>query len=82
MLTGFISELDLKTGYKFSLKNEFGPITMTRTHLDLRSDACCDTQMLHMLHHILSSLTPVEEAAIRRVCPLLSVVKLSYGNLG
>ena len=76
------SELNLKTGYKFSLKNGFGPIPKTHTLLNLRPDACQYTQMSHMLHHLLSSLTPVEEAAIRRVCPLLSVVKLSYGNLG
>ena len=35
-----------------------------------------------MLYALLSTFTPVKEAAIHRVCPLLSVVKLAHGNLG
>ena len=34
------------------------------------------------LKRILSSMTCIEEAAIRQITPLISIVKLAYGNIG
>ena len=35
----------------------------------------------HELHHLLSSFTVIEEAAIRTVVPLLSIIRLMHGNI-
>ena len=74
------SALNLKAGYQFSLNNGFGPIPQILPTTAV--SGCRLTQMSHLLHQLLSTLTPVEEAAIRRICPLLSIVKLAHGNIG
>ena len=34
------------------------------------------------LKHILSSMSSIEEAVIRQITPLVSIVKLAHGNIG
>ena len=34
------------------------------------------------LKQILSSMTCIEESAIRQITPFISIVKLAYGNIG
>lgn len=41
-----------------------------------------DLQLLSAkLYHLLNNLTPAEEAAIQRIIPLLSFVRLTHGNI-
>ena len=66
----------LQSGRKFSLRNGFGcvlprPIKEDPNYAKSRE-----------LHELLSKFTMVEEAAIRSIVPLLSIVRLMHGSIG
>ena len=70
---------DLQLGYAFSVRNGFGP---AYTVPDVQVGESIQQQNSRELHALLSSLTAVEEAAIRQICPLISILRLTNGNIG
>ena len=73
---------DLKLGLKFSLRNGFGPVPPV---VEVPSDTSSLTPNERYdiaLQNIMAKLTVVEEAAIRRIAPLLHIVRLAHGNIG
>ena len=61
----------------FSFRNRFGSSLSYEIN---SSDA--NVKMAIELKLILSTMTCIEEAAIRQITPLISIVKLAYGNIG
>jgi hypothetical protein len=70
---------DLQHGFAYSLRNGFGPIPMMPPHTDGESPLVTRCRELQAL---LRTLTSAEEAAIRRITPLISIVRLAHGNIG
>lgn len=65
------SKDDLDLARPFSARNGFGTIPRQPTHpVDIE------------LRGLLDSITVAEEAAIRQITPLVSVVRLNHGNIG
>jgi hypothetical protein len=72
---------DLCHGYMFSQHNGFEPIANVPTDLfDITEDI--HITKARELHYLLDSFTSVEEAAIRQITLLISMLRLSQGNIG
>ena len=72
--------LELEFARAFSSRNGFGPThvigpTPIHNNDDPNFDKC------RRLHELMQSLTAAEEAAIRQITPLISIVRLDHGNL-
>ena len=70
---------------QFSTRNGYGPVPDYSSYPNPDSIPIYTTDLPLLsvkLYHLLNSLTPAEEAAIRRIIPLLSLVRLSHGNIG
>ena len=76
--TNSYTSIELNLGYRFSVRNGFGPIPRLPPQPD---DAPIQMKQARELAVLLHELTPAEEAAIRRVRPLVSIVCLSQGNM-
>ena len=68
--------IDLSLSKTFSHRNQFGPsftyqINATDRNISIAIE----------LKHILSSISCIEEATIRNITPLVSIVKLAHGNI-
>ena len=84
-LSPFVPSLpDIDNGLAYSRRNGMGPIpTYPRDeqfHLPPQVKANMDKA--RVLRHLLDQLTPVEEAAIRQITPLIHLTRLTHGNLG
>lgn len=76
--TNFIL-LDLQYARSFSRRNGFGPSIV---YPALSDNEDTNVTKARKLYDLLSSFTPAEEAAIRQITPLLSIVRLAQGNIG
>ena len=65
--------------YTFSVRNGFGP---AHTVPEESPDEVENIRLSRELHSLMSSLTAVEEAAIRQISPLISILRLTSGNIG
>ena len=65
-------------GYKFSLRNGFGPVPRIPI---LTNESSTQVRNSARLAEVMAMLTPAEEAAIRRITPMVSIVRLTQGNL-
>ena len=72
----------LRYGRMFSFRNGFGRMLYT-TYSEGLTHSVDDMNYLrsYELHRLLSSFTVIEEAAIRTVVPLLSIIRLMHGNI-
>ena len=61
----------------FSFRNQFGPSIS-----NVIDNNYPNVGIAIELKDILSSMTCIEEAAIRQITPLISIVKLAHGNIG
>ncbi|KAL7537702.1 hypothetical protein ACHAXR_008006, partial [Thalassiosira sp. AJA248-18] len=75
-------EMEMDLGYKFSERNGYGTVPSVPCLELLPATTDANVRRSVQLHELLSSFTPVEEAAIRRITPLASIVKLAHGNIG
>ena len=71
---------------EFSLRNGYGPVPDFKTEFPSLTSIpsnTSDKQLLSVkLQHLLNSLTAAEEAAVRRITPLLKLYRLTHGNMG
>ena len=70
---------DLKFARSFSCRNGFGPVPMPPLSVQ---ELFSELWKFQQLHHLLSNLTGAEEAAIRMIAPLVSIVSLKHTSLG
>ena len=70
---------DLQFAHKFSLRNGYGPVQMIPPPFAGEPQGVTDGRRLK---YLMSIMTAAEEAAIRKVTPMLSIVRLKSGNLG
>eukprot|EP00984_Skeletonema_dohrnii_P031047 scaffold23084_cov153-Skeletonema_dohrnii-CCMP3373.AAC.2 len=77
--TSLLPWQDLQHGYTFSVRNGFGP---AHTVPEESPDEDENIRLSRELHGLMSSLTAVEEAAIRQISPLISILRLTSGNIG
>jgi hypothetical protein len=70
--------IELMYGYKFSLRNGFGPVPRIPI---LTNESSTQVRNSARLAEVMAMLTPAEEAAIRRITPMVSIVRLTQGNL-
>ena len=68
---------DLSLSRTFSQRNQFGPSFTYQINVTDRN-----VSIAIELKYILSSMSCIEEAAIRQITPLVSIVKLAHGNIG
>ena len=68
---------DLSLSRTFSQRNQFGPSFTYQINVTDRN-----VSIAIALKYILSSMSCIEEAAIRQITPLISIVKLAHGNIG
>ena len=72
----------------FSKRNWFGPVSLPPVEGDRFANVAVDSvpasaeELEVELRWVLASLTMAEEAAIRRVTPLATLVRLKHGNIG
>ena len=71
--------VDMKFARKFSSRNGFGKHVMPAPY-SLNDNE--DESNFRELHKLLSNFNSAEEAAIRRIAPMMSIIKLSHGNIG
>ena len=64
---------------KFSQRNGCGPVPTMPPPTDNDSNALVRAREMQPLFN---SLTAAEEAAIRQITPLISIIRLKHGNLG
>ena len=71
---------------QFSLRNGYGPVPEYKKEYPTLSNIPSNTSdkvlLSVKLHHLLDSLTAAEEAAVRRITPLLKLYRLTHGNMG
>jgi hypothetical protein len=79
MSFSFLDATELSLGYKFSQRNGFGPVPTIRPPADNESHHFA---VARELQELLSTFTSAEEAAICQIVPMLSIVRLSQGNIG
>ena len=73
-------KIDLQFARSFSTRNGFGPThVMNPTPIENNHNA--NFEKCRRLHELMQSLTAAEEAAIRQITPLISIVRLDHGNL-
>jgi hypothetical protein len=70
---------DLKHGFALSARNGFGPCHTPSLQLDGED---LNIAYSRELYYLCCSLTPVEEAAIRPITPLITIIKLNNGGIG
>jgi hypothetical protein len=75
----FLTTTELSLGYKFSQRNGFGPVP---TMPPLSDHESRHFVVARELQELLSTFTSAEEAAIRQIVPMISIVRLSQGNIG
>jgi hypothetical protein len=66
----------------FSMRNGFGGKIRYPPIDDISQDVATNLEKAKELKSLLSSFTAAEEAAIRQITPLLSIVQLKEGNIG
>ena len=71
---------ELSMGYSFSQRNGMGPMpVIPPAAVDVEEPP--QLTAARELRQLLSTLTSAEEAAIRQICPMISIVRLGQGNL-
>ena len=70
---------DLNHGFALSARNGFGPCHTPPQQVDGED---VNISYSRELYDLCCSLTPVEEAAIRPITPLISIIKLNNGGIG
>jgi hypothetical protein len=76
-LVDYLPDLEFARG--FSRRNGFGPVPKPPNALPLED---IHISRFRALHTLLSTITAAEEAAIRQITPLISIVSLTHGNIG
>lgn len=66
-------------GRTFSLRNGMGPVIAPT--LDSMNDESPQLAQFRELYDLLTTFTSAEEAAIRQITPMVSIVRLTHGNL-
>ena len=73
-------------GRKLSFRNGFGKVIYynEKDYIDklppsIRDDP--NVMLCHELHYLITDITLAEEAAIRQITPLISIVRLTHGNI-
>ena len=74
-MSNFLKDLSLSR--IFSQRNQFGPSFKYQINVTDRN-----VSIAIELKYILSTMSCIEEAAIRKITPLVSIVKLAHGNIG
>ena len=69
---------DLKFARTLSFRNGFGPVPIPPP---VPFEEITNEQKWFVLHNALNDLTGAEEAAIRQISPLISIVSLKNGNI-
>ena len=72
---------DLRVGRKFSDRNGFGPVNYISEKIAHEYSYDKNYAISRELQLLLLSFTCVEEAAIRTIVPLLSIVRLMHGSI-
>jgi len=70
---------DMALARRYSSRNGFGP------HIQpppITPDEDAQITLFRELHTLMLSLTPAEESAIRRIAPMMTISKLTQGNIG
>ena len=70
---------DLRYSRKFARRNGFGPVPLPPAFDENQNN---NVNMYRELHDLLTSFTGAEEAAIRQITPLISIVRFPHGSLG
>ena len=71
----------LKTPKTFSARNGFGPVQYITDEIVSANPEDINYKLAQELQHLLLSFTIVEEAAIRTIVPLMSIVRLNHGSI-
>ena len=71
--------VDLIYARTFSRRNGFGPVPVPPV---FNENENANVKMYRELHDLMNRLTGAEEAAIRQITPLISIVRFSHGSLG
>ena len=75
----YIFNTDLKYSRTFARSNGFGPVPQPPAY---DGNESVNIKMFRELHGLLKSFTGAEEAAIRQISPLISIVRFPHGSLG
>ena len=70
---------DLQYSRTFATRNGFGPVPIPPVFDKNENN---NVTMYRELYHLLSTFTGAEEAAIRQISPLISIVRFPHGSLG
>ena len=70
---------ELEYGRVHSRRNGFGPVPIPPP---IENNEDVNMTRYRRLFSLLSNLTAAEEAAIRQITPLISIVRLNHGNIG
>ena len=70
---------DIKFARCFAFRNGFGPVPYPPPQSPNEDE---NFTIYRKLHSLMKSLTAAEEAAIRQITPLISIVRLTHGNIG
>ena len=70
---------DLRYSRIFARRNGFGPVPLPPAFDENQNN---NLNMYRELHDLLTSFTGAEEAAIRQITPLISIVRFPHGSLG
>ena len=71
---------DLKFARALSTRNGMGPVI--ESALDVVGNESANAAKFREFHSLLNSFTSAEEAEIRQITPLVSIVRLAHGNIG
>ena len=80
--TGKEQGLSLQHARKFSLRNGFGPVSRNISPQGIDPIIQRNIDIENELQSLISSFTAVEEAVIRQITPLISIVHLTHENIG
>ena len=70
---------DLQYSRTFATRNGFGPVPNPPV---FNKNQNKNVTIYRELYHLLSTFTGAEEAAIRQISPLISIVRFPHGSLG
>ena len=75
-------DTSFEIGKTFSSRNSFGPVQYISDGLvNANIEVDENYKIAHELQHLLLSFTIVEEAAIRSIVPLMSIIRLMHGSI-
>ena len=71
---------DLKFARALSTRTGMGPVIESAP--DVVGNESTNATKFREFHSLLNSFTSAEEAEIRQITPLVSIVRLAHGNIG